>query len=43
MVDFDDEVADVDGGEDLLDDLDALGVGNHRVVGAGNVDVLKGE
>ena len=39
VVDLDHELADVDGGENLVDDLHALGVGDHRIVFAGNVKV----
>ena len=39
VVDLDHELADVDGGENLVDDLHALGIGDHRIVFAGNVKV----
>ena len=39
VVDLDHELADVDGGENLVDDLHTLGVGDHCIVFAGNVKV----
>ena len=39
VVDLDHKLADVDGGENLVDDLHALGVGDHCIVFAGNVKV----
>ena len=39
VVDLDHELADVDGGENLMDNLHALSVGDHCIVFAGNVKV----
>ena len=36
---LDDKLADIDGSEDFVDDLDTLGVGDHGVVFAGDVKV----
>ena len=36
---LDDKLADIDGSEDFVDNLDALGVGDHGVVIAGDVKV----
>ena len=39
VVDLDHELANVNGGENLVDDLHTLGIGDHRIVFAGNVKV----
>ena len=40
VVDLDDEAAHVDGGEDLVDDSDALRVRQHRVVRTSDIEIL---
>ena len=40
MVDLDDELADVQRGQNFGNDSDALDVGNHRVVETGDVEIL---